>query len=120
MEPHYPNMSLSLVLSLAINWIRTQAQRHQEEETARTAPKEEARNNGSVRPGLSRGDFQLLYKELNNSFPWLRSDEWFSDFKRDFERVQVHKKIKTDAEYFGIKTREQERRARLREELMTP
>ena len=98
MEPYSPDVSISILLTLAGEWIRGMAQRRLEEETARTAAKVIAKDNGSVRPELSRNDFNLLYKEFKNENPRVGSDDWLSDFKGDFERVQVHKKIAKEAE----------------------
>ena len=98
MDPHYPDASISLVLTLARDWIRRTAQRIQEEESARIAAKVVARNSGSIRPELSRNDFNMLFKELKSEVPRVRDDEWLSDLKKDFERVQIHKTITKEAE----------------------
>ena len=83
---------------MAREWIKVPAQRRQEEEIARTAAKVVAKNDGTAKPELSQNDLNLLYKEFKNENPRVGSDDWLSDFKGDFERVQAHKQIAKEAD----------------------
>ena len=62
MDPPNPEAGINVVLTMSRTWIQGTAQRKQQEETARTAAKEIARDNGSVRPELSKRDFEAPYK----------------------------------------------------------
>ena len=107
MEPYKPNVSISTLLALVRGWIKVPAQRRQEEEFARIAAKVVAKNDGTAKPELSQNEFNLLYKEFKNENPRVRSDDWISNFKKEFENMQMHEKIereqKTLKQRFGQK-----------------
>ena len=83
---------------MAREWITVPAQRRQEEEIARIAAKVVATNDGTAKLELSQNEFNLLYKEFKNENPRVRSDDWISNFKNEFENMQMHKKIEREAE----------------------